>query len=122
MKKWFERLKEALCGILPLFILFGIPTVVAIVLWAIWNWDDIPVILSRISVIGNGSLIYGVILTLFGLIGLVNAFAAFIMWFKAFTEWMEKLDRKKKPRFLLWIIVIVVTFGWYALFELIKLL
>ena len=122
MKRWFERLKEALCGVLPLLILLGAPIFVAIVIWVICNWDDIPVILNRIFDIGNGSLIIGILLLLFGLIGLINASAAFIMWFKAFTEWLEKLDRKEKPRFLLWIIVIVVTFGWYALFKLIKLI
>lgn len=122
MKKWFEHLKEAWYKVLPLLILLGVPTTVGIVIWVICNWDDIPVMLSHISDIGNGSLLYGVVLFLFGLIGLINAFAAFMMWFKAFTEWLEKLDKKGKPRFLLWIIVIVVTFGWYALYELIKLL
>ena len=73
-----------------------------------------------IAELGNGSWIMGILLLLFGLIGLVNAFAAFMMWFKAFTEWLKKLDQKGKPRFLLWIIVIVVTFGWYALFKLIN--
>lgn len=73
-----------------------------------------------ISDLGNGSWILGTILFVFGLIGLVNAFAAFMMWFKKFTEWLETLDRKGKPHFLLWIIIIVVTFGWYALFKLIK--
>ena len=74
----------------------------------------------NISDLGNGSWILGTILFVFGLIGLVNAFAAFMMWFKKFTEWLERLDRKGKPHFLLWIIIIVVTFGWYALFKLIK--
>ena len=75
-----------------------------------------------IAELGNGSWIMGIILLLFCFIGLINAVAAFMMWFKKFWEWLEKLDRKEKPRFLLWIIVIVVTFGWYALFKFITLL
>ena len=71
-----------------------------------------------IAELGNGSWIMGIIFIVFALIGLINAFAAFMLWFKKFTEW---LDRKGKPRFLFWIIIIVVTFGWYALFRLIKL-
>lgn len=72
-----------------------------------------------IADLGNGSWILGIILLLFALIGLVNAVAAFMLWFKAFTEW---LTRKPESPFLFWCIIIVVTFGWYALFELIKLL
>lgn len=72
-----------------------------------------------IADLGNGSWILGIVLLIFSLIGLVNAFAAFMMWFKAFTEWLNK---KAKSRFWFWCIIIVVTFGWYALFELIKLL
>ena len=122
MKKWFERLKELWYGILPLLILLGIPIAVSIVIWIVCNWNDIPDILSNIAGIGNGSLAWGILVIVFGIIGLINAFAAFLMWFKKFSEWLEKLDRKEKPRFLLWIIIIVVTFGWYALFKLIKLL
>ena len=70
--------------------------------------------------LGSGSWVFGILLLVFGLIGLINAFAAFMLWFKKFTEWIERLDRKGKPRFLLWVIIIVVTFGWYALFELIN--
>ena len=73
-----------------------------------------------IAELGNGSLICGVIFLFFGLIGLVNAYAAFMLWFKKFTEWLERLARKGKPHSLLWIIIIVVTFGWYALFEILK--
>ena len=74
-----------------------------------------------ISDFGNGSWILGTLLIVLGLIGLVNASAAFMMWFKKFSEWLERLDRKGKPRFLLWIIIIVVTFGWYALFKLMEI-
>ena len=73
-----------------------------------------------IAELGNGSWILGALLLVFGLIGLINAYAAFMLWFKKFTEWLERLNRKGKPHFLLWIIIIVVTFGWYALFKLIK--
>jgi sulfite exporter TauE/SafE len=72
-----------------------------------------------ISELGNGSWLSGILLIVFGLIGLINAFAAFMMWFRAFTEWLE---RKAKSRFWFCFAIIVVTFGWYALFKLIKLL
>ena len=121
MKKLWERLKEAWYGALPILLIVGIPLAVATAVWLVINWNDIPKILGNITDIGNGSLLYGVFLILFGLIGLINAFAAFMMWFKKFTEWLEKLDRKGKPRFLLWVIIIVVSLGWYALFKLIKL-
>lgn len=70
-----------------------------------------------ISELGNGSWIMGIIFIVFALIGLINAYAAFILWFKKFTEWLE---RKAKSTFWFWFAIIVVTFGWYAIFELIK--
>ena len=73
-----------------------------------------------IAELGNGSWIMGIIFIAFALIGLINAFAAFMLWFKKFTEWLERLDRKGKSRFILWMIIIVVSLGWYALFELIS--
>lgn len=73
----------------------------------------------RILELGGGSWIVGILLIVFGLIGLINAFAAFVMWFRAFTEW---LDRKVKSRFWFCFTIIAATFGWYALFKLIKLL
>ena len=75
-----------------------------------------------IAELGNGSLIVGSFLIVFGIVGLINAFAAFMMWFKKFSEWLERLDRKGKPHFLIWIIIIAVTFGWYALFKIITML
>ena len=72
-----------------------------------------------ISELGNGSWALGILLLLFALIGLVNAVAAFMLWFKAFTDWLNK---KAKSRFWFCFAIIIVTFGWYALFELIKLL
>ena len=69
--------------------------------------------------LGSGSLAMGILLLLFGLIGLINAFAAFMMWFKAFIEW---LDKKAKSLFWFWFAIIIVTFGWYALFKIIKML
>lgn len=72
-----------------------------------------------IAELGNGSWAMGILFIVFGLIGLINAFAAFMMWFRAFTEWLNK---KAKSYFWFWSAIIVVTFGWYALFELIKLL
>lgn len=69
-----------------------------------------------IAELGNGSWIMGILIIVFGLIGLVNAFAAFMLWLKAFTEW---LDKKAKPRFWFCFFIIIVSFGWYALFNLI---
>ena len=72
-----------------------------------------------IAELGNGSWLMGILLILFGLIGLINAFAAFMMWFKAFSEWLE---RKAKSHFWFWLAIIIVTFGWYAIFKIIKTL
>ena len=70
-----------------------------------------------IAELGNGSWIMGVIFIVFALIGLINAFSAFMMWAKYF---LELLNRKAKSRFWFWFPIIVVSFGWYALFELIN--
>lgn len=72
-----------------------------------------------IAELGNGSWIMGILLIVFSIIGLINAFAAFMFWYKAFTEW---LDKRAKNLFWFWFAIIIVTFGWYALFKLIKLL
>ena len=72
-----------------------------------------------VAELGNGSLIMGVIIILFGVIGLINAYAAFMLWFKKFTELLEK---KAKSFFWFWFIIIVVTFGWAALFKIIKMI
>ena len=72
-----------------------------------------------ITELGNGTWIMGILLIVFGIIGLVNAFAAFMMWFKAFTE---LLNKKAKSVFGFLLPIIVVTFGWYALFRIITLL
>ena len=72
-----------------------------------------------IAEFGNGSLAMGILLILFALIGLINAFAAFMMWFKAFTEW---LDKKATSYFWFCFAIVIVTFGWYALFKIIKML
>lgn len=72
-----------------------------------------------VAELGNGSLIMGVLIILFGVIGLINAYAAFMLWFKKFTELLEK---KAKSIFWFWFIIIVVTFGWAALFKIIKMI
>ena len=119
MKKLWERLKDAWYGLLPLLILFGIPLVLGAVIGLVCIWDDIPKILSGITDIGNGSLFYGVVLVLFSLIGLINAFAAFMLWAKAF---FDLLERKAMSTFGFWFPIIVVALGWYAMFELVKIL
>ena len=60
-----------------------------------------------------------ILLIVFGLIGLINAFAAFILWFKKFTELLEK---NTKSNFGFWLAIIVVTFGWAALFKIIQMI
>ena len=116
MKKWLERLKDALYGALPWILLFGIPMAIGIVVWVIFNWDDIPKILSHIADLGNGSLFYGIVLLLFGLIGLTNAAIAFMMWCKAFVELLEK---KAKSYFIFWLAIIAVSLGWFSLVKIV---
>ena len=72
-----------------------------------------------ISELGGGSWVLGILLIVFGLIGLINAFAAFMLWIKAF---LELLNRKAKSYFWFWFSIIIVTFGWYALFKFIAML
>ena len=119
MKQWLERLKEALYGALPFLLLFGIPIAIAIVIMAISIWDDIPKILNGISDIGNGSLIWGAILLLFGLIGLINAVIAFMLWFKAVIEFLNK---KSKSYFWFSFTITILILGWTALFTIIKII
>ena len=66
--------------------------------------------------LGNGSWILGILMVVFSFIGLINVFAAFMMWLK---EFLNILNQKAKSYFWFWFTIIVVTFGWYALFELI---
>lgn len=117
MKKLWQRIRDAWYGALPIFLLVGIPTAIGIVIWAISNWNDLPRMANHISTVGNGSLLYGIILILFGIIGAINAAIAFMMWYKAF---LELLDRKAKSPFWFWFPIIMVSFSWYALFELIN--
>ena len=72
-----------------------------------------------IADLGNGSWILGILLLIFALVGLINAFTAFMLWFKKFSELLE---RKAKSKFWFCFYLIIVTFGWYALFKLIKIL
>ena len=72
-----------------------------------------------VAELGNGSWIIGILFIVFGLIGLLNAFAAFMMWLKAF---LQLLNKKAKTRIVFWFVIIVVTLGWYAMFELVKIL
>lgn len=117
MKKLWQRIRDAWYGALPILLLVGIPTAVGIVIWVISNWNNLPRMANHISTVGNGSLLYGIILILFGIIGAINAAIAFMMWAKYF---LELLNRKAKSLLGFWFPIIVVTFGWYALFELIN--
>lgn len=122
MKKLWEKIKEVWYGALPILLLVGGPLAIAVAAFLIGYWNDIPKILSHITDIGNGSLLYGAFLILFGLVGLVNVVIAYWMWFNALTKWLDRLQKNGKPQFLLWIIVIIIVCGWVALSELIKLL
>lgn len=119
MKKIWERIKDAWYGASPILILVGLPTAICIVIGLINIWDDIPKILNNISAVGNGSLFFGLVLFIFSFIGAINTFIAFLLWFKKFTELLE---RKAKSEFWFWLYFIIVAFGWYALFKLIKIL
>ena len=114
MKKIWERIKDAWYGALPILILLGIPTAICIVIGLINVWDDMPKIMNNISTLGNGSLIYGLILIIFGLIGAINALIAFYLWINALGKAVEKTAH---PRFWFWFIFIATSFGLYALIE-----
>lgn len=70
--------------------------------------------LDRLTYLGSGSAVIGIIILAFSLIGLVQAFAAFLMWAKYF---FEKLERKAQSLLGFWLPIILSTFGWAALFK-----
>lgn len=106
-----NKLKELWYGVLPFLLLLGIPIGICIVIFLINILPDMPKIYERISELGNGSFIYGIILLLFAMIGLINAVIACIMWLKRITEILE---RKACSAFWFWFAIFVVTIGWYA--------
>ena len=79
MKKFLEKLKEAWYGALPILLLVGGPLALAVVVLLICIWNDIPKILSHITDLGNGSLLYGALLILFGIVGIINISVS--VWF-----------------------------------------
>lgn len=116
MKNAWDKFKEAICGVIPLLILFGIPTAIPIAIGIVSIWDDMPQILNRITYLGNGSLVTGILLLLLGLVGLIVAFSAFMLWAKYFLEYLNK---KAKSKFWFWFPIVISTFGLYALFKII---
>lgn len=116
MKKFFDKLTESLCGA-AVYLLLCSPILIAVVLFFVFNWEHMPVILSKIAYFGDGSLFWGILICLFGIIGLINTVAAFYMWLHAVAGWMEK---KLKSYFLFVILIVIATIGFDALFEIIK--
>lgn len=117
MKNFFNRLKEAIYSSLPLMLGIGIPTLLAVGFLLAFNWKDIPLILSKVSYIGGGSLIYGIILCIFGFIGFLNAFGAAILWFKYVTEYLES---KAKSEFGFVFPLIISSLGYIAMIIIIR--
>lgn len=117
MRNLWDRIKESFCGILPFFLLFGIPAILACFIWILTNWNEVHRVIDFIYALGNGSLAFGVILLLFGILGFVNAFAAVMLWLKHFLKWLNK---GSKSRVWFWFLVIVATLGWAALFKIIS--
>ena len=112
MKKFWERLKETLCGILPLLFLIGIPLALSVVVWVIFNWNDIPEILRRIADMGDGSYIRGILLVVFCTIGSFNIGIGILMT-------IDKMSKTFHKRFTLWmtLYLILTALGILALKE-----
>ena len=117
MKKIGEKLKEAWYGALPILLLVGVPLTIAVAAFLIGYWNDIPKILSHIADMGNGSLLYGAFLILFGVVGLTNI--AVSVWITAhkIDDYLTRNQKKSTP---LIIFLVVTVLGVYAAAELLR--
>jgi hypothetical protein len=74
--------------------------------------------LDRMSYLGSGSPVIGIVILGFAFIGLAQAFAAFMMWGKYF---FDNLEKKADSSWKFWLPIIVSTFGWGALFKVLSM-
>lgn len=117
MKKFGEKLKDVCYGALPILLLAGVPLAIAVAAFLIGYWNDIPKILSHITDMGNGSLLYGAFLILFGFVGLANI--AVSVWITA-HKIDDYLTRNQKKSIPLIIFLAVTILGVYAAVELLR--
>lgn len=118
MKDITDKLKEFLYGILPGFILLGIPAIIAVAVWLLANRNDAPRIVDFITIVGDGSFSIGLIFSILGFLGFINAFTAFLLWAKYFLDHVG--TAKSFIRF--WIPIILATFSWYAFLKIVSIL
>ena len=104
---------------LPILILFGIPLAISVILFVVFNWNELQGIWNIIESIGQGSLLIGILVILFSIVGVINAATAFLLWTKAF---LEMVNRKANSVLGFWLPIILAFSGWIALFLLIRLL
>lgn len=88
MKKFFGKLKDLFYGALPILILFGIPTVIALAIFIIFNWDNLKM-LSFVDIIG----------IIFGTIGVFNISVGILLAVK-------KMIEKKLKAY--WIVIYII--------------
>lgn len=117
MKKFWEKLKEVCYGALPVLLLAGVPLAIAVVAFLIGYWNDIPKILSHITDMGNGSLLYGAFLILFGFVGLINISVS--VWL-TMHKIMDYLKENKKKETLAILFFVFTILGIYAAGKLIS--
>lgn len=112
MKKLWDKLVEMFFGILPILIIFGLPSLIALIVWLACNWDDIPKILNILSQIGKGSYLLGIFSILFGAIFIFNTFTGFVLT-------LEKIEEKLNAK---WFYTYIITtfLGFIAIMILIN--
>ncbi len=118
MKDIIKKLKESFYGILPGFLLFGVPTIIATAVWLITNRNAIPRIMHFITIVGNGSFAVGLVTSILGFLGFINAFIAFLLWAKHFFDYLDDA----KYYFQFWVPIIIAAFSWFAFLKIISVL
>lgn len=101
MKEFIKKLKDIFYGALPILIMIGIPTAIALAIFVTFNWDSLKV-LSFIDIIG----------IIFGTIGAFNIGVGLL-----FT--VKKMIEKRFKAFWIVIYVILTAAGVFALSKII---
>ena len=95
LNKIFNKIMDTWYGILPFLILFGIPTVLCIII----GWDKIVGLYNALIKVGNGSIFCGIVIFVLKLIGAINLLVGFILTLEAISK---KLSQK-------WIYIYIIA-------------
>lgn len=88
LKKIYNKVADAFCGILPIIILIGIPISICIAI----RWKHIPQTIGVLTELGGGSWLLGILFIIFSAAGLlcigyavINAIE--VIWKKSGSKW-----------------------------------